>query len=420
MKIYAREFYLQKLRPFYKTDLIKVICGIRRCGKSCLMLSIIEELKNAGVDEKDIIYLNLDKRGYRSVKTPDQLERVIDESIHGAGYKYLFIDEVQNVVGFEAVVNAFREEGNCSIFITGSNSYLLSGELSTKLTGRYIEVELWTLSFYEYLDMKRFLGKEIKTNLSEEFTNYIRVGGFPKVVEFDDVEVGLEYVRNVIEQIMVKDVRRRNKIRNRSAFEKVRTYFINNFGSPVSLDNLVNYLAAEEHLKIKRETLSRYLRILEDAKILYRCSRFDLKSKKSLMGEGKYYLADTSIYFASNTDGRINYGPVLENLLYVYLRSRDYKVSVGRIGEVECDFIARKNGAYAYVQVAMTILNDKSTEEREYRPFGKIRDNYPKYLFTLDPLVQERDGVHHMKLLDFMAMGGELGRNAFYQVGVGK
>ena len=412
MKVYPREFYLRKLRPFYKSDLIKVISGIRRCGKSCLMLSVIEELKASGVADKDIIYLNLDKRGFKNIKKPDQLEKAIDSLIMDGDYKYLFIDEIQNVRDFEEVVNAFREEGNVSVFITGSNSYLLSGELVTKLTGRYIEVDMFTLSFEEYLGMKRFLGQDVDASISREFTHYLRYGGFPKTLEFDDSEDKSAYLRNVVEQILVKDVKNRCKIRNRIVFEKVRRYFINNFGSMLSLENVETYFNEVEKTRVKRETLKRYLQILEDARILCRCPQFDMKSRKSLRGEGKYYLADTGIYFATNADGRINYGPVLENVVYVYLKSRGYDVSVGRIGALECDFIARKADDYYYAQVAMTILSgeddDRSTEDREYRPFEHVRDNYPKYLFTLDTLLQKRDGVRHVNLVDFISSGQEL------------
>lgn len=412
MKLYAREFYLKKLRPFYQSDLIKVISGIRRCGKSCLLLSVVEELKASGVREKDIIYLNLDKRGLKNVKSPQQLESVIDARVADGDFKYLLVDEVQNVKDFEEVLNAYREEGNFSIFITGSNSYLLSGELVTKLTGRYVEVSMFTLSFYEFLGMKRFLGKPVAANPMEEFTAYLRSGGFPKAVEFDDEEAKSIYLGNVIEQILLKDVKGRHKIRNREVFDKVRAYFVNNFGTLLSLENLENYFNNQEKTRVKRETLKRYLQILEDARILYRCPRFDMKSKKSLRGEGKFYLADTGIYFATNTDGRINYGPVLENVLYVYLKSFGYEVSVGQIGSLECDFIARKNDEYCYIQVAMTIMNDRddahSTEDREYRPLETVRDNYPKYLFTLDTLLQKRNGIKHLNLVDFISKGGEL------------
>ena len=406
MKLYHREQYLKKIRPFYDDDLIKVITGIRRCGKSCLMATIAEELRNRGVEDKDIIYLDLDKRGNRSIKTPEQLEKKIESLLADNDFKYLFIDEVPNVRGYEEVVNAYNSDGGFSIFITGSNSYLLSGELMTKLTGRYVEFEMFTLSFSEFLDMKRFMGKEVG-DVRIEFDEYLRYGGFPRSLEYEDHEAKARYIEDVVGQIVDKDIRSRNKIRNIDTFNRVMTYVINNYGAPTSLTNLHDYFTKTERIAVERRTIASYIQMLVDAKVLYRCERFDLKSRKSLRGEEKYYLADPGIYFARNVDVRMNYGPSLENALYIYLRSRGYKLSVGRIGKLECDFIARRRNAYAYIQVSMTIA-DRDVEEREYRPFGYIRDGYPRYLFTLDPLLQERDGVRHLNMVSFMKDNGDL------------
>jgi len=406
-KVYTRQYYIDKIRGFYHSDLIKVVTGIRRSGKSFFLLSVMEDLKKSGIADKDIIYLNLDKRGYRKIKTADALEEAIEKQITDNDFKYVFIDEVQNVVGFEEVVNGFREDGNFSIFITGSNSYLLSGELSTKLTGRYIEVEMFPLNFREYLEMKAFLGKEIKDDKTEEFNEYLRFGGFPKTLEFDEAVDKETYIADVIKQILEKDVTRHKKIRNRAVFDKVMTYIINNFGATVSLSSIAEYFDKQEHIKIRTETLNNYLKILENAKIIYSCPRFDVKSKKSLRGEQKYYLADLGIYFSRNVDARINYGPVLENIVYTYLCAKNYKVSVGRIGKLECDFITRLGDEYRYIQVAMTIMSE-DTENREYKPFTMIRDNYPKYLLTIDSLLQKRDGVIHKNIIDFISKNENL------------
>ncbi|VWL88690.1 AAA domain protein [Collinsella aerofaciens] len=406
MKLFHREQYLKIIRPFYNDDLIKVITGIRRCGKSCLMATIAEELRERGVEDKDIVYLDLDKRGNRSIKTPEQLEEKIESLLADDEFKYLFIDEVQNVRGFEEVVNAYNSDGGFSIFITGSNSYLLSGELMTKLTGRYVEFEMFTLSFSEFLDMKGFMGKEVG-DARIEFDEYLRYGGFPRSLEYDNPEAKARYIEDVVGQIVDKDIRSRNKIRNIDTFNRVMTYVINNYGAPTSLTNLHGYFTKTEHIAVERRTIASYIQMLVDAKVLYKCERFDLKSRKSLRGEEKYYLADPGIYFARNVDVRLNYGPSLENALYIYLRSRGYRLSVGRIGKLECDFIARRRNAYAYIQVSMTI-SDRDVEEREYRPFGHIRDGYPRYLFTLDPLLQERDGVRHLNMVSFMKDNGDL------------
>ena len=407
MRLFPRENYLKKIRGFYHDDgMIKVITGVRRCGKSCLMQCIAEELRAEGVDDEHIVFFDLDRYGYRSVKTPGQLEALVEPLLAISGMKYLFIDEVQNVEGFEDVLNGLRTEGGFSIFITGSNSYLLSGELATKLTGRYIEFEMQTLDFGEYCQMKRFLGLPIDPNPVAEFDAYILEGGFPKAMDYPRLADKRAYVAAVIQEIFEKDIRRRVKIKNVSVFNQVRDYIINNFGTTTSLANIQSDLESKQGVKVKRETLARYLQILEDAKTVGKCARFDLKSRKSLRGEQKYYLADLSFYFALNTDNRINYGPVLENIVYRYALAQGCKVSVGRIGKLECDFVLRNpEMGYAYVQVAMTIMADRATEEREYRPFQQIRDNYPKYLLTRSDPIQQRDGIIHANIPEFMQEG---------------
>ncbi len=403
MELYVREKYLKKMRGFYHdTEVIKVITGVRRCGKSCLMETIRNELLKDGVVQENIIYLDLDSRKYRKIKTADALEELIDSFATADGTKYLFVDEIQNVKDFEEVINAFRDDGEYSIFITGSNSYLLSGELATKLTGRYVEFELFPLSFDEYLDMKAFYGKQADVNLVIELNNYLQEGGFPKTMQYESFADKRTYVQSVITEIFEKDIKKRLKVRNVEAFNNVRNFVINNFGATVSIKSLQEALA-KNGIEIKRPTLSRYVEALVQSKILYQCDRFDMKSKKSLTGEKKYYLADTSFYFATNTDNRINYGPALENTVYVYARSLDYAASVGRIGKLECDFILRDNELnYSYVQVAYTINESKATEDREYVSLEMIKDNYPKYVLTCDYLLQKRNGIKHVNILEFM------------------
>lgn len=360
------------------------------------------ELLKDGVAQENIIYLDLDSRKYRKIKSADALEELIDAFATTDGTKYLFVDEIQNVKDFEEVINAFRDDGEYSIFITGSNSYLLSGELATKLTGRYVEFELFPLSFDEYLDMKAFYGKPIETNLIIELNNYLQEGGFPKTMQYESFADKRTYVQSVITEIFEKDIKKWLKVRNVEAFNNVRNFVINNFGATVSIKSLQEALA-KNGIEIKRPTLSRYIEALVQSKILYQCDRFDMKSKKSLTGEKKYYLADTSFYFATNTDNRINYGPALENMVYVYARSLDYAASVGRIGKLECDFILRDNELnYSYVQIAYTINESKATEDREYAPLETIKDNYPKYVLTCDYLLQKRNGIKHVNIVEFM------------------
>lgn len=402
-KLYKREDYLSKIRGFYDDTMIKVITGIRRCGKSYFLKTIIEELKEKGIKDKDIIYIELDNKNYKNIKTPEELERIIDNLVKDNDFKYLFIDEVQNIKGYEKIINAYREEENFSIFLTGSNSYLLSGELMTKLTGRYIEIEMLPLNFYEYVDMKKFLNKKIDTNIYREFEEFIREGGFPGSLKYETYEDKLLYTKSIIEQIFNKDIRNHKKIKDKSLFEVIQKFVIGNFGSIISVGSIYNYLTKDNNILVDRRTIKSYIEVLEKSKIIYPCDLFDIKSKKVLEREKKYYLADLSIYYALNTDNRINYGPVLENVLFSYLKSRNYSLSVGKIGNLECDFIARRGvDEYFYIQVSKNI-DDKKTEEREYKPFYEIKEMYPRYLFTSDMIFQKNvDGIHNVNIVDFI------------------
>ena len=402
-KLYKREDYLSKIRGFYDDTMIKVITGIRRCGKSYFLKTIIEELKEKGIKDKDIIYIELDNKNYKNIKTPEELERIIDNLVKDNDFKYLFIDEVQNIKGYEKIINAYREEENFSIFLTGSNSYLLSGELMTKLTGRYIEIEMMPLNFYEYVDMKKFLNKKIDTNIYREFEEFIREGGFPGSLKYETYEDKLLYTKSIIEQIFNKDIRNHKKIKDKSLFEVIQKFVIGNFGSIISVGSIYNYLTKDNNILVDRRTIKSYIEVLEKSKIIYPCDLFDIKSKKVLEREKKYYLADLSIYYALNTDNRINYGPVLENVLFSYLKSRNYSLSVGKIGNLECDFIARRSvDEYFYIQVSKNI-DDKKTEEREYKPFYEIKEMYPRYLFTSDMIFQKNvDGIHNVNIVDFI------------------
>ena len=402
--LYPREKYLRKIRGFYhETEIIKVITGVRRCGKSSIMKLAIRELLSSGVSESNILYLHLDKRPYAGIKTPKQLDKLIEKLSKGlVGKKYLFIDEIQNVDGFETVINAWREERDYSIFLTCSISYLLSGELATKLTGRYIEFGILPLTFEEYIRMKAFLGKSVSTDRQEELERYILEGGFPYALKLNFIDEKRTYTQNLIEEIYEKDVRKRIRIRNRASFDIVMKYFINNFGATTNVQNIVEDLKREGN-PIKINTVYRYIEALKNAKVLIECDRFDLKSRKSLKGEKKYYLSDLAFYYAYNTDNQINYGPVLENILHNYALSLGYRVSIGKIGKLEVDFILRDNYMnYSYVQVAYTVLSSKRTEDREFAPLEDIRDNYPKYVLTTDRLRQRRKGILHMNITDFM------------------
>jgi AAA+ superfamily ATPase len=406
MNWYPRENYLKKIRDFYHdTDIIKVITGVRRCGKSCIMETIAGELKESGIPTDRLYFFDLDSKAYHKILKAEQLEALLESIPPVSETKYLFIDEIQNVKGFEIILNSLRRTNEWSIFITGSNSYLLSGELITKLTGRYIEFEMFPLSFEEYEGIKEFYGKAIASDRQEELQNYILEGGFPRTIQIDSISAKRRYVQSVIDEIFEKDIRRRLKIRNKNTFETVQKYIINNFGATTSLKSLKKAIE-QSGTAISEATIARYIKALLDSKILCECPRFDMKSKKSLSGEKKYYLADTAFYFAQNTDNRINFGPVLENITYIYARSHDYSVSVGRVGKLECDFILRNDEMrYSYIQVAYTIALSKETEDREYRPLEAIKDNYPKYVVTADSILQQRNGIEHINLVDFMRNG---------------
>ena len=410
--LFPRQIYIDRVNPFLNDcGLIKVFTGVRRSGKSSIMELIRRELIKNGVREENIINLNLDAKENVFIDTDVKLMSKIDTLIQkcSKGIKYLFIDEIQNVKNFEKIVNAYREEGDFSIFITGSNGYLLSGNLATKLTGRYIEITVNTLLFSEHIEMKKFLGKSIDEDLDVEFQRYVLDGGFPKTLTYDDPLARKTYVENVISEIYEKDIKTNKTIKNKKLFDQVQRFVINNFGSSFSANGLANYLSKTDGKKHSLETIYSYISILEKAKIISRCQRFDMKSKKSLNGEEKLYLSDLSFYFASNVDNRINYGPVLENLVFNYAKAMGYKVSVGKIGRLEVDFILNKPmNNYSYVQVCKTldngIFNEKGlpkTEEREYRSLLSIRDNYPKYILTLDHFLQNRDGIINENLVRF-------------------
>ncbi|MGN0312725.1 MAG: ATP-binding protein [Lachnospiraceae bacterium] len=402
--VYPREKYLARIRPFFDSDIIKVITGIRRCGKSFILRGIMNELCSKGIDESMIIYLPLDSRGFKGIKTPEQLEEKIESMIVGEGLHYLFIDEVQNVHGFEDVVQAYVEEGY-SIFLTGSNSYLLSDEITTKLTGRYLTFETFPLDFKEYLEMKEFFKISINEDINSEFNEYALNGGFPKTLEFPDISTRQVYTRGIIGEIFEKDVKTRKRISNVAVYERVQSFLLNNYAAPFSISNLLEYLK-KEGFATKASTIRGYIEDLKKAKIVYECNRFDLKSRRAIKREQKYYLADMAIYFSMNTDNRLSFGPTLENIVYLYLVSHDYQVSIGKIGNLECDFIVRdKNQNYAYIQVTYTLQGEdiKATEkirEREYNPFRKIRDGYPRYIISLDKFRDQQEGVHHINAID--------------------
>ena len=267
-EIYKRENYLRKIRGFYHiTDIIKVIIGIKESGKSCILMSIIEELIASGIKNENIIYIKLDSREYRNVQSKDDLDKIISSRIASSENYYLFIDEIQNVEGFEEVIDAYRNDGNVSIFITGSNSYLLSGNLVTKLSGRKIEIEVLPLTFFEYVDMKKFFNKEVNSNIYLEFEAYIRNGGFPGTIMLDNDDDKRRYTKNILDDIFEKDIKTNEKIKNTEMFKEVQNYIINNFGAIVSPSSISKYYEAQ-NINIDIRTIERYINILENADLV--------------------------------------------------------------------------------------------------------------------------------------------------------
>lgn len=408
MGLYPREQYLQRIRGFYDApDLIKVITGIRGCGKSSLLAVIREELLAKGVLEENIIALDLEQRGYRRIQTADQLEHLIADDLakDREGLLYLFADEIQRINGFEAVLEGLRLEGNWSIFVSGSHASLLNGEKITKLTGRYLEFEMFPLTFQEYVDMKRWYKIPVDGSLQQELMRYLAEGGFPRTLFLENTEDKRAYIQGLLREIFERDIRPRVKIRERGTFAAVTAYLLNHFGESVSQRDLCTALRAEG-VPVTRNTVSRYLQILLGAKVLVECPRFDRKLQRTLSGEKKYYLADLAFYRCQNTDSRAPLGPMLENIVFLYARANGYQVWAGRYGRLEWDFLLQKVPMeFVYVQVAESIMASKEAEDREYRVLEIVPDNYPKYVATLDLLLQQRNGIKHVNLADYLGNG---------------
>ena len=405
MKLYKRENYLKKIRGFYHdADMIKVLTGVRRCGKSSLMQTIIEELKELGIPEGNLIRIDLDSRQYKDIKTPKQLESKIDEYADIHGLKYLFIDEIQNVKGFEEVINAFRGEGDYSIFITGSNSYLLSGELITKLTGRYIEIKMLPLSFKEYLSCF-----EDKTDLSRKFRDYLRYSSFPQAAQLykinpENINLFLDGIYNTI---LFKDVMQRKGITDKNVLERVTKYLYDNIGNRTSMKSISDNIEGIEK-NSSYNTISNYVDVLIDSYLIFKASRYDIKGKEFLKTQEKYYAIDIGLryYMLGQGSGR-DMGHILENVVYLELLRRGYEVYIGKYDDLEVNFVARKPENIKYYQVALTTRGENEGDnkilDRELTPLKKINDNYPKYILTLaDDLDADFDGIKEINVLDWL------------------
>lgn len=394
----SRDIYLNKLINFKDKPLIKVITGIRRCGKSTLLNLFEEYLLNNGIKKENIIHMNFEDLIYDEIKDYKDLNKYIKEKILDNDKKYIILDEIQQISNWEKAINSFLVTLNCDIYITGSNAYLLSSEISTLLSGRYVEIKMLPLSFKEYLDFNDYNTKE---NLEEHFNDYLLYGGLPIVSYVHDKSAIRNILSGVFNTVIIKDVAKRNSIRDITLLENLIRYIAQNIGSPISSRNISNYLNSAGR-KTSTETIDNYLKMLENAFIIYKANRFDIKGKMYLKTLEKYYVVDTGIRneLLSFKDG--DYGHMLENLVYLELLRRGYDVSVGKIDNLEVDFIAQNYDEKIYYQVSASIL-DENTKKRELNPFDHIPDHYEKVILTMDRTpIKDFNGIKNINIIDFL------------------
>lgn len=401
-----RKLYMDKISSFINQDIIKVITGIRRCGKSYFFKLIIDELKEMGVNEENILLIDLELPEYNMIKSNSQLDEIVLEYLNSHEDKvYMFFDEIQNVEDWQISINSYFKLPNVEIFITGSNSKLLSSELSTYLTGRYVSIDMYPFSFTEFLDYKNELGEkpitanELKTELENYFDEYMAYGGFPIAISLKEHK---EIILNdLYSSILLHDIVERHDIRNVGLFNRIVKFLIENIGNPISAHSVYNYLK-HEISEISKPTIYNYLDYLEEAYVLSKASREDLIGKREITGSEKYYLMDLGFYKSQLEEKQQNTGHILENIVYLELLRQDYKVTIGKINESEIDFVCRKGNRKIYVQVCYLINEDEEIIKREFEPLSKIRDNYPKYVLSMEKSDYSRDGIEHVNIIRFL------------------
>lgn len=393
-----REKYLSKIRPFYDQDLIKVIMGIRRCGKSVILLQIIDELKEKGIPESQIIYINFENEDYSFIKDDLDLHNYIKEKIINTEKYYLFFDEIQNVEHWEKAINSFKASKNVSIFITGSNSDLLSGELATHIAGRYVSFKVYPFTFKEVCELKNLTDKQ---DIETAFNDYIIWGGMPQRFMMTDEFQVRTYLTDVYDSILVKDIISRFNIKDLDLFNRVVEYIVTTPSQNFSADNLSNYFANKDDRDVSKNTLYNYLEYMAKAMLVNKAERYDVRGKRILTGKYKYYLTDLGLGQIKNTGKRLQIGAYLENIVYNELISAGYDVKIGGIDKGEIDFIATRFKEKIYIQVAY-ILADDSVVEREFGAFKTIEDNFPKYVLTMDKLDFSQDGIIHKNIIDWI------------------
>ena len=393
-----REDYLSKIRGFYDSDLIKILVGIRRCGKSVILNQIIEELKEQrNVDEEHIIFINFEFIEFEDLLDYKKLNKYIKDKIKDNKIYYLFLDEVQNVDEFERVVNSLRASiKNISIFLTGSNSKMLSDELSSVLSGRYVLFNINPLSYKEYVLLTNKDGYDLDT-----FWDYAKWGGLPNRCEFNNVIDIKNYLHSVYDSIILRDVVKRLNLKDTILFDMILQYIIETAGREFSADNIIKYLE-NENKKTSNETLYNYIDALCKALIIKKVYRYDIAGKGVLKTLNKYYATDLGIAQIKNNNPEFKNYIILENIVYNELINRNYEVYIGKTKIGEVDFLAKKDGNIKYFQVTYEMKDNIDTIEREFGAFKKIEDNYPKYVISLDKVDLSRDGIIHLNLIDFL------------------
>ena len=394
-----RELYLSRIRDFYDSNLIKILVGIRRCGKSVILQQIIEELRNRGIDEKHIIYINFEFIEYEELTDYKKLNEYIKDKIKDDLIYYLFFDEIQNVDNFEKVINSLRASQNVSIFITGSNSRLLSEELSTVLSGRYVSFKINPLSYKEVLKLTG-----MKNSTNEIFEDYMKWGSLPNRFEFKKEDAIKNYLYGVFDSIILRDVVERLKIRDISLFNLILQYIIDTIGREFSAENIMNFLKNEGR-DVSTLTIYSYLDALCKALLIRKVYRYDVHGKAVLKTLNKYYVTDLGIAQIKNNKTELDKCYAIENIVHNELIIKGYDVYTGKTKRGEIDFVATKPDKKIYIQVAFSIPNEE-TKKREFGAYDIIKDNYPKYVISLDNLTYEYNGIKHINLIDFLLDDG--------------
>lgn len=404
MRYLKREKYLNQLRDFIDKPQIKILTGIRRSGKSSILMLLKQELLSMGVSDDRIIYLNLESLTYADLDNARQLHIFIQQRIKPGTKYYLLLDEIQEVSRWEKAVNSFLVDFDVDIYLTGSNSHLLSSELATYLTGRYVEIPIYTLSFEEYLQFREHYFPEKKQDLSTSFLSYLRLGGFPVIhtAEYNE-KTAYQVIYDIYSSVILRDTIQRYKIRDVELLERVVKYVFDNVGNSFSGKNVADYFKSQQR-KIDLNTVYNYLTALEGAFIIYRIPRFDVKGKELLKTQEKFFVSDVSIIYAVMGYRDRIIGGILENVVMLELKRKGYRVFVGKLENKEIDFIAEKPGNKVYIQVAYK-LESENTVSREFEPLLTIRDQYPKYVVTMDDLWKDSiEGVKHVHISDFLLM----------------